>query len=94
MSQPDTPNPPIPGVVPPTPAALRVWIAAALVDLNLAASRVAPAVGMSKNVLTEFMRDPGRDLKLSTAARLHRWLEAEAARQGKSLQPLEPGKIA
>ena len=48
---------------------------------------------MSKNVLTEFMRTPGRDLKLSTAARLHRWLQAEAVRQGKTLQPLEPGVL-
>lgn len=77
----------------PTPGAFRIWIAAALVDLDLKPSRVAPAVGMSKNVLTEFMRTPGRDLKLSTAARLHRWLEAEAARQGKTLQPLEPGVL-
>lgn len=77
----------------PTPEAFRFWIAAALVDLALKPSRVAPAVGMSKNVLTEFMRTPGRDLKLSTAARLHRWLQAEAVRQGKKLQPLEPGVL-
>ncbi|WP_339820050.1 hypothetical protein [Sulfitobacter dubius] len=43
---------------------------------------------MGKNTLRDFMTTPGRDIRLTTAARVHDELQTRASAQGVSLPPL------
>lgn len=62
----------------PDPDAFRAWLQDALTRLGLHATGYGPKIGLGKNTLRHFLREPGRDLTLGTAARIARDLRARA----------------
>jgi len=65
--------------------AFRNWLAAALVATDLKPATVSRAIGASVNSVGAFLRDPSRDITLSRAAQLERYLRAEAKKRGLDL---------
>jgi hypothetical protein len=69
----------------PQPDAFRVWLEAALVKLEIKPATVSRAIGASVNSVGAFLRNPARDITLSRAADLERYLRAEAKGRGVAL---------
>lgn len=63
----------------------RGWLRAALPAVGLSAGAVCERLDLGKNTLGDFIGKPGRDIRLSNAARVHRHLTAAAAAKGVDL---------
>ncbi len=66
----------------------RDWLAGALPAVGVSHTRLGQDLDLGKNTLRDFMTTPGRDIRLTTAARVHDELQTRASAQGVSLPPL------
>jgi hypothetical protein len=66
----------------------RAWLRAALKLVSMSATKADQMSGLSGNVATTFLREPGRDITLTKAAQLHRTIKREAKAKGIDLLPL------
>ena len=71
-------------MVPDAPA-FRAWLQDSLALVGTNASAIGRDLGMGKNSLGDFLRDPGRDIQLSTVQRVTVALRIRAADQGVAL---------
>lgn len=69
----------------PRPAAFRAWLVDALDTTDLKPATIARAIGASVNSVGAFLRDPSRDITLSRAAEIERYVRRAAKDQGKEL---------
>lgn len=66
----------------------REWLAGALPAVGVSHTRLGVDLELGKNTLRDFMVTPGRDIRLTTAAKVHDDLQARAAKAGITLPPL------
>jgi DNA-binding phage protein len=69
----------------PTSAAFRAWVQDCLALLGVSASRVASDLGLSRNTLYTFLKEPGRSITLDNAQAVAAHLRALAAEKGQPL---------
>lgn len=69
--------------------AFRAWVQDSLAVLGASALSVARDLGLGKNTLGDFLRDPERNIHLETAHGITCKLREMAAEQGKALPRLE-----
>lgn len=69
----------------PTAAAFRHWLAAALNQVEVKPATLSRAIDAGVNTVGAFLKDPERDITISRAAALERYLRELAATQGKEL---------
>ena len=69
----------------PTPNTFRAWLSDALLTLELRPAAVSRAVSSSPNVVGVFLREKDRDITLSLAAKIERYVLGVAVGQGATL---------
>jgi hypothetical protein len=65
--------------------AFRAWLQGALVVIEMKPATVSREIGASVNSVGAFLRDPARDITLSRAAQLERYLRRVAKAKGVDL---------
>ncbi len=73
----------------PFTGAFRTWVQDCLVVLGISAWRLGKEIGLARNTLRDFLRDPARDIHLEPAHDISFKLKELAAQSGKSLPSLQ-----
>ena len=79
-------NPPPPST--PRVPAFRFWLVDALEATELTPAAISRGIGAGVNSVGAFLREPGRDITLSRAADIERFVRKDAKLKGVALKPI------